>query len=162
MKLPLVLAVALLGACAVPPKLGIVGHVVDKPGLAEAQALVWRTAYHRADASPLVFIVEESDQTCTNPANDQAGFECPTVGCAQGCTSNPYGVSVAFGTPWSGGTLAHEDMHALKMRQAIEVLRYSPTHAAMQLLADRDHKGPEWEPGGDVDRANVLLAEHGL
>lgn len=142
----------------------IPGAVVEKPGLAEAEVLIWREAYGRTDASPLVYLVEGDGLTCASEHSGKPGFDCPSVGCREGCTAIPYAVSVAFdGTaPWSGTTLAHENMHALKMRRAIEAMRFTPTQATLDLVADGDHKGPEWQPGGDVDKANALLVRHGL
>ena len=139
------------------------GHVVDKDGLQEAQVVVWRASYGRLDPSPLVYVVEGDALTCTSPVTGKPGFECPTVGCREGCTALPGIVSVAWsGAPWSETSLAHEDMHAKKLREALAALRYTPGAALMQALADHDHRGPEWEPGGEVDRANVALREHGL
>lgn len=157
----LILLGGFCAACAQVSPLLPRGHVVDKSGLVDAQVLIWRTAYQRTDAAPLVYVVEGADLTCTTDDNDRPGFECPTVGCRQGCTGTPFAVSLVPRQPWSQSVLAHELMHVLKIRKAIEVLRYSPATAILQQLADRDHQGPEWIPGGDVDRANALLVEHG-
>ncbi len=152
------LFVSLASCSALKP---LAGHVTDKPGLSDAQMVVWRDVYGRSDASPLVFLVEEP--TCTDPNSSKPGFDCPTIGCRNGCTASPVAVHVSYsGQKWSETTLAHEDMHAKKMRQAIELLKYSPTAAILQQLGDRDHGGPEWQPGGDVDKANQRLREFGL
>lgn len=162
-RIALVFTLAL--ACTTTPKIPdlLPGAVADRPGLIDAQALVWRAAYGRTDASPLVFLVEGDALTCTDPNTGRRGFECPAVGCCEGCTVLPMIVSVAYsGERWSETSLAHEDMHVMKLREAIAVLKYTPTKAAMQMLKDSDHRGPEWEPGGKVDQANQMLREHGL
>jgi hypothetical protein len=140
------------------------GKVEDKPGLSDAQALVWQAAYGRTDASPLVYLVTGDALNCTSPVTGAAGFQCWPTGCREGCTSQPLAVHVAFadGTPWSQTTLAHEDMHAKKIRVALAGALESPTEAALLIYADRDHGGPEWQPGGAVDLANAMLAGHGL
>lgn len=149
-----------LGACSsLKP---IPGSLADKPGLSDAQVVVWREAYRRTDASPLVFLVEEL--TCTDPNSGSPGFDCPTVGCREGCTGSPMAVHVAYsGQRWSDTTLAHEDMHALKIRDAIFLLGYTPqTATALREMGDRNHSAPEWQPGGAVDKANQRLREMGL
>jgi hypothetical protein len=109
-----------------------------------------------------VFVVEEL--TCTDPNSGSPGFDCPTVGCREGCTGSPLAVHVAYsGQRWSETTLAHEDMHAAKMRDAIYLLGYSPnTATALRELGDRNHSAAEWQPGGAVDKANQRLREMGL
>ena len=149
-----------LGACsALKP---IPGALADKPGLSDAQSVVWRDAYGRTDPPPRVFLVE--GLTCTDPNSGSPGFDCPTVGCREGCTGSPLAVHVAYsGQHWSETTLAHEDMHALKMRNAIYLLGYSPnTATVLRELGDRNHAAPEWQPGGAVDKAVQQLQEAGL
>lgn len=157
--------VILAGFCAACSAVSTIqpGTVVDRPHLQDAQSLIWKTTYARTDAPPVAYLVEGADLTCKDPGTDLPGFNCPTVGCREGCTSNPLAVTVAYrAVPWSQTALAHEDMHVWKIRAAIDLLQYSPTAAVMSLLADHDHKGPEWEPGGAVDKANALLVANGL
>ncbi|HET7037171.1 MAG TPA: hypothetical protein VFI42_15910 [Thermomicrobiaceae bacterium] len=170
----LILLGGFCAACSIVKPLP--GKVGDKPGLADAQALIWRTAYHRTDASPLVYVVEGDELSCTDPNSGKPGFECTSVGCREGCTASPLAVHVAFdggqhvnpnstitGQRWSDTTLAHEDEHAKKIRDALELLRYTPRTAdALLILGDRNHEAPEWQPGGEVDQANRLLQERGL
>lgn len=159
--LALCLFVAVGGACSAIPT--VPGRVVDKPGLIDAQVLIWRGAFGRTDASPLVYVVEGDALTCSSDVNGTPGFDCPTVGCRQGCTGSPWAVHVAYGSPWSATTLAHEDMHALLIRDGLAALLEKPrTFEAMMAIGDGKHAGPEWQPGGKVDQANQLLREHGL
>lgn len=156
--------IALAGFCAACSVVSTVqpGNAVDRPGLQDAQGIVWK-AYGRTDTPPVAFLVEGADLVCSDPMSDLPGFNCPTVGCREGCTSEPFAVSVAYrGQPWSNSSLAHEDRHAFNIRRALELLRYTPTAAVMLELADHDHKGPEWEPGGEVDQANALLVARRL
>ena len=158
----LTVGLALLGiyGCA---ELPVRGQVIEKPGLAAAVDSVWVGTYSRTDRPPVVFLVEGAGLTCTDEQSGVPGFECPTVGCRGGCTSNPASVSVAFrGVPWHQSSLAHELRHAMKMRIALLMLNYSPDRAMLQMLADKDHRGPDWEPGGEVDKANANLLKLGL
>ncbi len=156
------LLAACFGACSTVGK-AVPGKVVDRPGLADAQVLIWRTAYGRTDASPLVYVVEGEGLSCSSDVNGEPGFECPTVGCRQGCTGSPLAVHVAYGQPWSATTLAHEDMHALLIRDGLAALLGQPrTLEGLMQLGDRKHTGPEWQPGGLVDKANQALRDRGL
>lgn len=141
----------------------VAGRQIDKPGLAEAQRLVWNVSFGRSDEPPVVLLVEGDELSCTSDVNGEPGFQCPPAGCRQGCTGSPYRVHVAFGAPWSSTTLAHEDQHAREIRDALATLLSSPmTFEGYAALADRNHSGPQWQPGGAVDKANQLLRENGL
>ena len=135
----------------------LVRSAVDRPGLVEATNSVWHDAYKRSDSSPAVHVVTTLD--CTSDVNGLPGFWCPTVGCRQGCTFDPWSVNVATADAWSKSTLAHEMMHVLKMRKAIEA--HTP-EATIQFVGDRYHSDPEWQVGSDVDLANAMLSERGL
>ncbi len=144
-------------------KLVTPGKLTNETTITAAQDIVWHKAYGRSDSPPQVYIVATSDLTCTDPSNDEPGFNCPTVGCRQGCTGSPVAVHVAEGAPWSATTLAHEDEHAREIRDALATILMSPrTFDGYASLADRNHTGPAWQPGGDVDRANQMLVEAGL
>lgn len=139
------------------------GHVADKSSINDATVIVWRNAYGRTDDAPLVYVVEGYELTCTDPHSGLPGFDCPTVGCRNGCTASPRAVHISARFPWSQSSLAHELWHVVLIRQAVETeLRTPLDPSAFIGMMDRDHKGPGWRPGGDVDKANVLLMQRGL
>ena len=139
------------------------GQLVHQSTLDAAQDIIWHKAYGRHDSPPQVYLVATADLTCTDASNGDPGFDCPTVGCRQGCTGSPIAVHVAEGSPWSSTTLAHEDEHAREIRDALASILTSPmTFEGYAALADRNHSGPAWQPGGDVDKANQMLQEAGL
>lgn len=138
------------------------GHVSSDPGLAGDAKTVWRDAYGRSDSVPAVFVVDGADLNCSSDVNGEPGFDCPTVGCRQGCTGSPFAVHLVDALPRSQGVLAHELWHVVEIRIAVATLLTSPaTFEGYAGLADRNHKGPAWQPGGAVDKANALLASRG-
>jgi hypothetical protein len=151
------IATLAVGCSAFKP---VPGHVSADPGLTGDASMVWRDAYRRSDAVPVVFVVEGAEITCSDAGNP--GFECPTVGCRVGCTGSPRGVHLVDILPRSQGVLAHELWHVVEIRNGLATLLSSPaTFEGMMQLGDRNHSGPAWQPGGDVDRANALLASRG-
>lgn len=136
------------------------GHVTDDKSMDEDVRTVWREAYGRSDALPVVFVVEGEDLTCEDASGP--GFDCPTVGCRQGCTGSPAAVHLVDIKPRSQGVLAHELWHVLEIRDGLATMLSTPaTFEGMMQLGDRNHRGPAWQPGGKVDQANALLAERG-
>lgn len=149
---------AFLGSCAAFKP--VPGKVSDDPGLAGDAETVWRDAYKRTDAVPVVFVVSGADLTCSDASGP--GFTCPTVGCRQGCTGSPGAAHLVDILPRSQGVLAHELWHVVEIRDALAALLESPkTFEGYAVLADRNHSGPAWQPGGAVDKANALLAARG-
>lgn len=156
----LLLFVLLVVSCA-PFK--VPGTIADRPGLDDAERIVWRDSYKRIDSLPAVFVVSGDELNCTSDVNGEPGFNCPTVGCRQGCTGSPGAVHVAEVQPWSRSALAHELWHVVTIRDALATLLSTPaTFVGYAGIADRNHSGPAWQPGGDVDRANQLLRDGGL
>ncbi len=145
-----ILLLASLVSCSVLPQRS------PAVGTQTAAAYVWYDAYKRTDKTPTVYVVEA---TCTSTVNGQPGFNCPGTGCRNGCTTNPWYVSITFVQPWSRSTLAHEFMHVLKLRKAIEAGKSS---ALIDLAGDRNHADPEWQVGSDVDLANAGLEMRGM
>lgn len=155
-----VFALAFFASCsafkAVP------GRISTAPDLIEDATTVWRDAYKRTDSVPAVFVVAGEQLTCSSDVNGQPGFQCPTVGCRQGCTGSPFAVHLVDVLPRSQGVLAHELWHVAEIRDALATLLESPkTFEGYAVLADRNHSGPAWQPGGAVDKANALLAVRG-
>ncbi len=149
---------AFLGSCSALK--AVPGNVSSDPGLSGDAQTVWREAYKRSDAVPVVFVVEGDDLTCSDASGP--GFDCPTVGCRQGCTGSPAAVHLVDILPRSQGVLAHELWHVVEIRDSLATLLESPrTFEGLIRLADRNHSGPAWQPGGEVDRANALLASRG-
>src|ERR1043165_6228553 len=136
---------------------------IGDPGLDADEKIAWNEAYKRTDPLPAVFVVGTDEQTCSSDVNGEAGFRCPTVGCRQGCTGSPGAVHLIDIRPRSAGVLCHELWHVVTIRDALATMLQTPaTFEGYQGIADRNHKGPAWQPGGAVDKANRLLQEHGL
>lgn len=143
-------AVSLFGGCAT---LGVRGEKVNAPGLQTATDDVWEL-YQCIGPAPTVLIVQGAALSCTDPNSGNPGFpvELPSGrACREGYTLSLDRVSVAYrGQPWSESALAHEELHACQARAGI----FEPGH--------HQFTGPDWGPGGRLDRANVLLRTRGL
>ncbi len=163
------LLAAIAATCAIIPK----GKVMDKPGLADAQAFIWRTGFGRTDASPLVKLVMGGELTCTDPVSSTPGFECGNL-CRGGCTLIPSTVSVSWwqDLPWHQSTLTHEDGHAMLIREGIEGMQATPVESVMEFLRDWGHKNvifrkledctlPQQGRCGLVAKVNQQVADRG-
>lgn len=135
---------------------------LDDDALEDDEKIAWREAYGRRDSLPAVFVVGSDELNCSSDVNGEPGFNCPTVGCRQGCTGSPAAVHIVDTLPRSQGVLCHELEHVREIRDAVATLLMTPsTFAGYVGLADRKHRGPAWQPGGAVDKCNALLAERG-
>lgn len=141
------LAIALLAAsCAHAGPLSTPGTARTDTTVHEAAALIWES-YGGDTPAPLVRVATGSDLTCTDPNSGARGFECPNVGCREGCTLLDSVVSWDGLSPWSATALSHELLHQLQERMGI---------------VDPNHRRIEWQPGGPVDKANQRLREHDM
>lgn len=162
LSLVVVLAIASpVASCAVVSK-AVPGDVVDRPDLDGDRDIAWRDGLHRKDPRPVVFVVEGDELTCSSDVNGEPGFSCPTVGCRQGCTGSPAAVHLVDILPRSQGVLCHELQHVADIRDSLATLLTPPnTFIGLLKLGDRNHKGPEWQPGGAVDQCNAVMAARG-
>jgi hypothetical protein len=114
----------------------------------DAIQMVWRVAYGRTDSPPEVRWVMPEQLNCTDPNSGRPGFKT-LVGCVEGLTISPRSVSVCWreGDTFSTTTMAHEFVHAAQARR---------------FVFDSKHHSPEFQPGGAVDQANVMLSDAGL
>jgi len=111
-----------------------------------AERLVWEF-YMEQSAPPYVIVIDGDRLTC----NNGQGFPGEANGhpaCLGGLTVFPDTIEVAQpGQPWHNTALAHEYMHV---------------HQGYDGIYDPYHIGEVWQPGGLVDEANLILANHGL
>lgn len=150
MRLAVVLSAAFALTCFVTPSCApvkqhsrIVGNVVHRAGLVDSTWAVWEY-YGHADLPPMVSLIEPPYLDCA----DGKAFQWPVIGCVYGVTTSPWTVSVAYtGTKWSETSLAHELLHA---------------HEWTTGVVDLKHIGPNWQPGGMVDKARNMLVQRGL
>ena len=150
------------GFCAACSAMGkaVPGDVVDLPDLDSDRDIAWRDGLRRTDARPVVFVVSGDELNCSDASGP--GFTCPTVGCRQGCTGSPAAVHIVDVRPRSQGVLCHELRHVVNIRDGLAALLSTPkTFEGMIAIGDRNHKGPEWQPGGEVDQCNAVLASRG-
>jgi hypothetical protein len=144
------LAMALLYGCAT---VGVRGERADLPGLREATVEGWN-ALECIGPPPTVLVVQGSGLSCTDPNSGNPGFPVQLStgpSCREGYTLSPFQVSVAYrGQPWSETPLVHEELHACQARIGV----VEPGHHGFT--------GPDWGPGGRMDRGNVRLRERGL
>lgn len=136
--------VAVCNGCATVRNVtGQAGGIVERPGLAEAESIVW-ASYGRTDTPPRVRIFEGDDLTCVDPISGKPGFEVMlTTGraCRNGYTISPWEVNVSWhGEAWHETSLAHELQHVAQGRRGI---------------IDPGHLRDEWNR--DVPAANDLL-----
>jgi hypothetical protein len=137
------------------------GEITMRADVREAVRTAWVDVYGESiGTAPVVFLVEGDSLTCTQ-ASGLSGFECPGAGCVGGCTSNQFAVSVVPRRLWAESTLPHELLHAKKIKLAIWYVNTSPETAVKLLLENRNHAGPDWEPGGLLDKATSLMNERG-
>lgn len=117
-----------------------------REGQEQAAWIVWHS-YGREDTPPAIRWVEGAKLSCT-ASTGRPGFATP-VGCREGFTWTPFLCAVAWRQDdfFSTTALAHEMAHARDARIGI---------------LDPNHTRPEWQPGGEVDRANGKLQEAGL
>ncbi len=145
--------VACIASCAGCATLGVRGEPTRPPGLDQATRAAWES-YDCPGAAPTVLVVQGADLTCTDPNSGNPGFPVKLSSgpaCREGYTLSLDRVSVAYrGQPWSESALAHEYLHACQARRAV----FEPGH--------HNFTGPDWGPGGRLDRANVLLRDRGL
>ena len=151
------------GFCAACSAVQVPGTVsIGDDSLDADEKVAWNEAYHRTDPRPAIFVVGADEQTCSSAVNGEPGFNCPTVGCRQGCTGSPAAVHLIDVKPRSQGVMCHELRHVVNIRDGLAALLTPPrTFAGLQQLGDRNHTGPEWQPGGEVDKCNALLASKG-
>ena len=137
-------AVVALAGCYFPP-----GWDDPKPRQDEAVALVLGI-YGSGGAHPDIEWAEGGNLDCTVTSNGKRGFTTPR-GCLEGWTWLPWETSVAYreGDRFSDTALAHELQHVAQLRR---------------FRLDPEHRGCEWEwnPTGQVNRANLALIERGM
>lgn len=165
LRVPVLFVLALfavpIASCAVVGK-AVPGDVADDPTMDSDRDIAWRDGLHRTDPRPVVFVVQGDELSCSSDVNGEPGFNCPTVGCRQGCTGSPAAVHLVDIRPRSRGVLCHELRHVVNIRDGLATMLTGPkTFEGVMGLGDRNHRGPEWQPGGEVDKCNQLLASRG-
>jgi len=125
------------------------GVVYEKPGQAEAMAIVWTQVYGMSRyASPTIYWVEGAALNC--PGDPDAWTEGGPDDCMYG-RSTTHGAAIAWSpgrSPYSAGSFAHELLHWRGHDRTGD--------------DNDDHVGPDWAPGGLKDQANAALVAAGL